>query len=287
MLPAGMSQVFCDGYLLNGIGCPEQLRAFQQLHFDSSDVIIISYNPSGAAKMPLIQACQELVTTDGPPPQLSPGLGHLEFHRWHQDPTGSQLLGYPDHTYPDLVSPKVLGIHLPAPLLPPSIVESKARLVYLQRDPKENVVGLHSFLRAKPPEQGAPSLDSVIETFIEGNVADPTECTHLVGAGYLAHMDGYRQIGAHFFDYENFQTQPEAEIARLGAFLGQAVSQDRLATICNATKVSNLKALASSKGKGEGKGGKGGPSMLDSMYGDISVLTPEQVIRIETAFANC
>ena len=80
---------------------------------------MISCNPSGADKTPLITACRALVTPhDHNVFEMS--LGHLEFHHWDRDPAGKEV------AHAKFASPRVLGTHLPAPLIPPSIVESKS-----------------------------------------------------------------------------------------------------------------------------------------------------------------
>lgn len=125
-----------DGITLNGVSCPAQLEAFRALSFDSRDCIVVTYNPSGSAKAPLMKACQLLL---GTAVTRNMHLGHLEFHKFHKDPDGAKL------GLPDLQHPRVLGMHIPKQFMPTEAIAKACRVVYLCREPKENLVGIYGF----------------------------------------------------------------------------------------------------------------------------------------------
>ncbi|KAJ0692728.1 putative Sulfotransferase domain, P-loop containing nucleoside triphosphate hydrolase [Helianthus annuus] len=128
---------------------------------------------------------------------------------------------YIDGENPDLsslASPRIFATHLPYVSLPKSVQDSKCKLVYLCRNPKDTFISLWAFTnKLRLQEMGTNSIEEVFEKFCKG--------VSLYGP-FWDHMLGYWQESLknpekiYFLTYEEMKEKPDLHLRKLAEFLG-------------------------------------------------------------------
>ncbi|KAF8039200.1 hypothetical protein BT93_B1679 [Corymbia citriodora subsp. variegata] len=130
---------------------------------------------------------------------------------------------------PDLAamaSPRLFATHLPYSSLPQSVKDSKCKLVYLCREPKDTVISWWHFAnKLRPEEKGQILLSECLDKF----------CRGLSPFGpYWDHVLGYHMVSLEmpekvlFMMYEEMKEDPGVHVRRLADFLGCPFSGEEL-----------------------------------------------------------
>ncbi|KAF5763988.1 putative steroid sulfotransferase [Helianthus annuus] len=160
-----------------------------------------------------------------------------------------ELKLYIDGENPDLsslASPRLFATHLPYVSLPKSVQDSKCKLVYLCRNPKDTFISLWAFTnKLRLQEMGTNSIEEVFEKFCKG--------VSLYGP-FWDHMLGYWQESLknpekiYFLTYEEMKEKPDLHLRKLAEFLGCPFSSkeeegmvDAILDVCSFDTLSNLK----------------------------------------------
>ncbi|KAI6697928.1 hypothetical protein NL676_018047 [Syzygium grande] len=163
---------------------------------------------------------------------------------------------YLEQDAPDLASlppPRLFATHMPYQLLPQSVRDSKCKLVYLSRNPKDTFVSLWHFANnLKPKDEGEISLQESLDKFCRGvNTYGP----------YWDHVLGYHKESSEtpekvlFLKYEDMKEDPCAQLRRLAGFLGCPFSEeelkegtvDEIVRLCSFDSLSGLEVNKSGK----------------------------------------
>ncbi|KAJ0692740.1 putative steroid sulfotransferase [Helianthus annuus] len=132
-----------------------------------------------------------------------------------------ELKLYFENENPDLssfTSPRLFATHLPYRSLPKSVQDSKCKLVYLCRNPKDIVVSLWAYAnKLRLPEMGAKSIEEVFEKFCEGVSLYGPFWDHMLG---YWHESLKNPDKIYFLTYEKMKEQPDLHLRRLADFLG-------------------------------------------------------------------
>ncbi|XP_076895873.1 cytosolic sulfotransferase 5-like [Bidens hawaiensis] len=157
---------------------------------------------------------------------------------------------YLDDQNPDLssfASPRLFSTHLPYVSLPKSVKDSKCKLVYLCRNPKDTFISLWAFSnQLRLQEMGTNSLEDVFEKYCEG--------VSLYGP-FWDHLLGYWQESlknpdkVYFLTYEEMKEEPDLHLRKLTEFLGCPFSVEEkkegmvegILDICSFDNLRNLK----------------------------------------------
>ncbi|CAI9756140.1 unnamed protein product [Fraxinus pennsylvanica] len=157
-------------------------------------------------------------------------------------------LEYMDNQQPDLSlssSPRLFATHFPYFLMPNSVHDSACKIVYLCRNPKDNLVSLWHF--AKKLKLQATAIHSLEEAF-------DMFCSGLSPCGpFWDHVLDYwneskKNNRILFLKYEDMKEEPAVHLRRLAEFLGYPFSADEEETgmvgeilkLCSFDNLSNL-----------------------------------------------
>ncbi|CAA2952055.1 cytosolic sulfotransferase 12-like [Olea europaea subsp. europaea] len=217
-----------------------------QRHFRArdSDVILITTPKSGttwlkAIVFTLMNRMQYPIAQDHPllsknPHDLVPFL--------------EQTL-YVDNQIPDLSSmnsPRLFATHIPFTSIPISIQNSRCKLVYLCRNPKDTFVSMWQFSnKLRPKEMGTHSLGEVFDMFCRGvSIAGP----------FLDHVLDYWKESREsphkvlFLKYDDMKENPTVNLRRIAEFLECPFSNEEeesgmveeILKLCSFGNLSNL-----------------------------------------------
>ncbi|XP_048136432.1 cytosolic sulfotransferase 12-like [Rhodamnia argentea] len=130
---------------------------------------------------------------------------------------------------PDLAafaSPRLLATHLPYTLLPRSVRDSKCKLVYLCRNPKDTFISSWHFAnKLKPEEKGQIPLPESLDKFCRGLNAFGPHWDHVLGYHKASSETPEKVL---FVMYEEMKEDPRAHLRRLANFLGCPFSEEEL-----------------------------------------------------------
>lgn len=123
-------------------------------------------------------------------------------------------------------SPRILKTHLPIHLLPPSFIEKNCKIIYVARNPKDNMVSYYHFQRMNKALPAPGTWEEYFENFLTGKVCWGSWYDHV--RGWWEAKDQHRML---YLFYEDLKTNPKREIQKLGEFIGKRLDDKVLDTI--------------------------------------------------------
>ncbi|NXF88031.1 ST2B1 Sulfotransferase, partial [Eubucco bourcierii] len=204
-----------------GISLPGHLHTQESLSyaaaftFRPTDVVIATYPKSGTTWM------QEILTLlfsqgDAVPTKTIPN--------WERAPWLEQI--YFRSALRDSATPRLLTTHLPARVLAPSLQHSKAKVIYVARNPKDVAVSFYHFhhLAKFLPDPG--SFDTFLTQFLEGTVHYGSWFDHVKGWLGQRHL-----LDIFYVTYEELHQDLRGTVKRLSTFLGCPLAPETLAAL--------------------------------------------------------
>ncbi|KAM4834009.1 sulfotransferase 2B1-like [Thomomys bottae] len=188
---------------------PESLQTACSFQFQDTDVLLVTFPKSGTT---WVQQVLSLIFCEG---QLWPILHLPTWSRapWVEQVSFSRLLSQLDPA-----RPRLLTTHLHATALAPALMKSKARVVYVARNPKDVLVSFYHFHRVANflPDPG--SFDDFLDEFLKG--------TGFFGS-WFEHVKGWLRLQQDLtmlpITYEELYQDPRGTIQKLGSFLQHPV----------------------------------------------------------------
>ncbi|OXB65073.1 hypothetical protein ASZ78_008356 [Callipepla squamata] len=196
-----------------GIALPGHLHTAESLQFATNfpfrdtDVVIVTYPKSGTTWM------QEILTLlysrgDAQPAKTIPN--------WERAPWLEQI--HFRSSLRDTATQRLITSHLPARVLGPRLQGSKAKVIYVARNPKDVVVSYYHFHHLAKFLPDPISFDTFLQQFLEGTVHYGSWFEHV--KGWL----GQRQLlDIIYITYEELHQDLRGTARRLSAFLGIAL----------------------------------------------------------------
>ncbi|NXJ63618.1 ST2B1 Sulfotransferase, partial [Rostratula benghalensis] len=204
-----------------GISLPGHLHTQESLSFAAtfqfrpSDVVIATYPKSGTTWM------QEILTL-----MFSHGdvLPAKTIPNWERAPWLEQI--YFRDALQDTTARRLITTHLPAHVLTSALQQSKAKVIYVARNPKDVVVSFYHFHRLAKflPDPG--SFDTFLTRFLEGTVHYGSWFDHV--KGWLAQR---QLLDIFYVTYEELHQDLRGTAQRLGTFLGCPLGPETLGAL--------------------------------------------------------
>ncbi|NXI34066.1 ST2B1 Sulfotransferase, partial [Galbula dea] len=206
-----------------GISLPGHLHTQESLGFAatftfrSTDVIIATYPKSGTTWM------QEILTL-----LFSHGdvLPAKTIPNWERAPWLEQIYSRAALEEQDSATRRLITTHLPAPILAPALQRSKAKVIYVARNPKDVAVSFYHFHRFAKflPDPG--SFDTFLTQFLEGTVHYGSWFDHVKGWLGQRHL-----LDIFYVTYEELHQDLKGTAQRLSTFLGCPLAPETLAAL--------------------------------------------------------
>nr|XP_048293464.1 sulfotransferase 2A1-like isoform X2 [Myodes glareolus] len=190
----------------------ESLKAACAFQFQDTDVLLVTFPKSGTTWM---QQVLSLIFCEG---HLWP-IYHLP--NWSRMPWIEQVSF--SKLFPELRSswPRLFTSHLSAKLLAPALMKSKAKVVYMARNPKDTLVSFYHFHRLASFLPDPSSFEDFVDEFLEG--------TGFFGS-WFDHVKGWlglqKDLNLLFVTYEELHQEPRRTIRKISEFLGRCLQPE-------------------------------------------------------------
>uniref|UniRef100_A0A8C0GNW7 Sulfotransferase n=1 Tax=Chelonoidis abingdonii TaxID=106734 RepID=A0A8C0GNW7_CHEAB len=152
-----VTETFAGISLPGHLHTEESLRFASSFQFQDTDVVIVTYPKSGTTWM------QEILTLIYSKGDLEPAK---TIPNWARAP-------WLEHTYfkdmlQETSGPRLITTHLPCQVLAPALRKSKAKVIYMARNPKDVAVSFYHFHKMARflPDPG--SFEDFLVRFLEG-----------------------------------------------------------------------------------------------------------------------
>ncbi|KAM9585391.1 sulfotransferase 1C4 isoform 1-T3 [Trichechus inunguis] len=133
-------------------------------------------------------------------------------------------------------SPRTLKTHLPIDLVPPSFLEKNCKMIYIARNPKDNMVSYYHFHRMNKGLPDPGTWEEYFESFLAGKVCWGSWYDHV--KGWWEAKDQHRIL---YLFYEDMKKNPRHEIQKLAEFMGNNLDDEVLEKIVHHTSFDIMK----------------------------------------------
>ncbi|XP_043937784.1 sulfotransferase 2B1-like [Protopterus annectens] len=181
----------------------KSLRFAEDFHFEDTDIVIATYPKSGTTWM---QEIVTLISSNGDP------FPAQTIPNWARAPWLEQF--YSKDVLKDRQGIRILTTHLPYDILASALKKSKARVIYIARNPKDVVVSFYHFHRMANflPDPG--TFDEFLEKFLLGTVHFGSWFEHI--KGWLSHKEEFNFL---YITYEEMQQDLRQSVEHVCKFL--------------------------------------------------------------------
>ncbi|XP_042281186.1 sulfotransferase family 2, cytosolic sulfotransferase 3 isoform X1 [Thunnus maccoyii] len=217
----------CDGLMFpKETHSLESLKFAQDFTFKDDDVLAVTYPKAGTIWM---QEILPLVLNGG---DLTPIQSIPNWDRvpWLEEKRLSVVAD-------QLASPRALVTHFPYSLMPPSFHTSKAKVIYVMRNPMDIMVSSYYFHQMAVFLEDPGTFDEFMEKFLDGRV--------LFGK-WTDHVKSWRhtELGDRimYITYEEMVQDLPAALRRISNFLGRNLSEETIQRIAEHCSFKTMKS---------------------------------------------
>uniref|UniRef100_A0A8C5DLK3 Sulfotransferase n=1 Tax=Gouania willdenowi TaxID=441366 RepID=A0A8C5DLK3_GOUWI len=215
----------------NGILFPGHLHTQESLQFaltflfQDRDIVIASYPKSGTTWM---QQIVTLICSRG-----DPHVSHT-VPNWTRAPWLEQY--YSEALMESFIKPRVITTHLPYQLLGSAVQGSKAKIIYVSRNPKDVVVSFYHFHKMAKFLPDPESFSNFLYRFLEGSVHYGSWFDHVLG---WTNQDA--DLNLLHISYEEMLLDPKGTIKKVSSFLQRPLLEDEVNSCVKHSTFSSMK----------------------------------------------
>ncbi|XP_005219519.1 sulfotransferase 2A1-like isoform X2 [Bos indicus] len=194
----------------------EHLREVQEdFIIKDEDVLLLTYPQSGTNWL-IETVC--LIYSKGDPKWVQ------SEPIWDRSPWVETKHGY--ELLKEKEGPRLISSHLPIQLFPKSFFKSKAKMIYLIRNPRDVLVSGYFFWRSAKFVKRPQSLEQYFEWFVEGNVVFGSWFDH--ARGWMSMRDKENFL---ILSYEEMKWDMRSTVEKICQFLGKKLEPEELNSV--------------------------------------------------------
>ncbi|XP_010366958.1 sulfotransferase 2B1 [Rhinopithecus roxellana] len=210
-----------------GLYSPESISLAENTQdVRDDDIFIITYPKSGTTWMIEI-IC--LILKDGDPSWIR------SVPIWERAPWCETIVGA--FSLPDQYSPRLMSSHLPIQIFTKAFFSSKAKVIYMGRNPRDVVVSLYHYSKIAGQLKDPGTPDQFLRDFLKGEVQFGSWFDHIKGWLRMQGKDNFL-----FITYEELQQDLQGSVQRICRFLGHPLGKEALGSIVAHSTFGAMKA---------------------------------------------
>ncbi|XP_054626879.1 sulfotransferase family 5A, member 1 [Dunckerocampus dactyliophorus] len=204
----------------------ESLQRAVTFPFQDTDILIVSYPKSGTTWM---QQMVTLISNRGDP-HVSQTVPNWARAPWLEHHYSAELVQ-------TLSRPRVMTTHLSHDMLGHTLQGSKAKVIYVSRNPKDTVVSFYHFHKMANFLPDGGSFQEFLNQFLEGTVQFGSWFDHFKGwTSQLGAMTNLLHV-----TYEEMSMNPHGAIKRVSSFLQCPLVEDEVNSCVRHCSFSSMK----------------------------------------------
>ncbi|XP_069830985.1 amine sulfotransferase-like [Dendropsophus ebraccatus] len=203
----------------------EAIDAIEDMEIRESDVFLVTYPKSGTI---WTQQILSLIFNEG----HRNGTEHID--NINRMPWIEYNLNNMDFNIRP--SPRLFTTHLPYYLMPRDLRSKMPKMIYVSRNPKDNLVSFYHFYKIKPDIKCTISWEKFIEIFISGKVLGGSWFDHL--RGWYTHKEDFNIL---FVTYEEMKQDLRSAVKKICKFVDKNLDEKAIDTVVERATFKNMK----------------------------------------------
>uniref|UniRef100_A0A8D0BZ60 Sulfotransferase n=1 Tax=Salvator merianae TaxID=96440 RepID=A0A8D0BZ60_SALMN len=132
--------------------------------------------------------------------------------------------------------PRFMASHLPIQLFPKSFLQSKAKVIYTMRNPKDVVISHYYHAKCLRGSKQPETLEEHMKEFLTGNVPYGSWFDHIKGW-----MEMKNRPNVFFITYEELQKNLRGGVEKICHFLGKELTSEQIDSVVENASFEKMK----------------------------------------------